>query len=298
MSWFNIIKEPYREEAIASAGATIPLQRLPEPIQLALNQVRHKQFKFKEESVSLSAVPKISSILGDLKSPVHNVEHLFNVINWKTGRVKLKWHYYESGSDRTEWMMGNRPQDKHNQRVANLVPPTIPSNTDEDDVLIILNKGGWRSFAGSYSRPARIDIYVDEDSDLFDFIEGKPLVDGVDLTNGEMMALLAVKGAYGSPKYKAFNELNIGEGEFGAENTIFQDLEDGGWVTFNPNHRRTNLRNYPLITQKTRTLYDDFFSYEILSNYDTKKKYNTWVKELKNKPLHAQVKLDYIGGDE
>ena len=296
MNWKNILKMPYREQASDSWGATVPLSRLPETIQLMLNQVWHKQFRFKEEKVNLTGVDNISDTAYSLVSAIHGTEHLFNVMNWKTGKVGLKWYYYRTGYDDDQWMMGSSEQDKHNRRVARLEPPKIPSNLTDDDIMIVLRKGGWSSHAGSYRRPARIDIYVNKDSDFFDNLEGKPETDSVDLTNGEMMALLAVQGYYGKPKYKAFNNLNIGEGEFGAENTIYQSLVEKGYVTFKPNHRRANLRNFPLITQKTRTMFDDFFSFE--ETYENRDKLRKWVEDLKSRPVGEKVKIDYNTGDE
>ena len=296
MNWKDILKTPYREEASSSSGATVPLNRLPETIQLSLNQIRQKQFKFKEERVSLNGVDDISETGYRLVSAIHGTEHLFNVINWKTGRVKLNWYYYKTGYDDDQWVMGNTPRDRHNRKVMDLEPPNIPKNLTNDDVLVVLEKGGWRSHAGSYRRPARINVYVNKESDFFDILEGKPEQSSIDLTNGEMMALLAVQGYYGTPKYKAFNSLNIGEGSFGAENTIFQSLTEKGWVTFNPKHRRANLRNFPLITQKTRTLFDDFFSYEMInSDYEMQNKFRKWVKDLTTRPVEEKVKIDYAG---
>lgn len=290
MSWRNILKMPYREES--SSGATVPLDRFPETIQLALNNVYQKQFRFKEEKVTLYAEDDISKAAYSLVSSIHGTEHLFNVLNWKTGRVKLRWYYYRTGYDDDQWMMGNRPQDRHNRKVSRLEPPTIPSNLTNDDILIVLEKGGWRSHAGSYRRPARITIYANKDSDFFDILEGRPEADSVDLTNGEMMALLAVQGYYGKPKYKAFNALNIGEGAFGAENTIYQSLVEKGYVIFKPNHRRANLRNFPLITQKARTMFDDFFNFE--QRYEDYDKFREWVQDLKTRPVDETVQIDYM----
>lgn len=294
MKWWSIIKEAYKDDVKAKGTITIPLERIPETIQLQLNQVYHKQFRFKENKISLHGVFDINDKFRELVSAIHGTEHLFNVMNWKTGRVRQNWFYYRTGFDDDQWMMGDRAKDKHNRRVSRLEPPEIPDNLGDEDVMIVLEKGGWRSHAGSYRRPARIRVYINTESDFFDNLEERPLAVGLDLTNGEMMALLVVQGYYGKPKYKAFNELDIGEGSFGAENTIYQSLVEKGWVTFNPRHRRANLRNFPLLTEKARTMFDDFLPVEERIDYESENKIKQWVQDLKTKPVDDKVKMvDY-----